>query len=117
MAKVSATDIDVAEIHDTFTITAALSVEDLGFCEKGRFGKMLSSGGLEAGGKVVINPSGGLKARGHPVGTTGAYQVAEIAMQLAGTADKMQVKNAEIGLAQNIGGSGSSTYVTILRRP
>jgi len=116
MAKVSATDIDVAEIHDTFTITAALSVEDLGLCEKGRFGKMLSSGGLEAGGKVVINPSGGLKARGHPVGATGAYQVAEIAMQLAGKADKMQVKNAEIGLAQNIGGSGSSTYVTILRR-
>jgi len=117
MANVSAADIDVAEIHDTFTITAALSVEDLGFCEKGRFGKMLSSGEMEAGGKVVINPSGGLKARGHPVGTTGAYQVAEIAMQLSGKADRMQVKDAEIGLAQNIGGSGSSTYVTILRRP
>ncbi len=117
MANVSVADIDVAEIHDAFTITAALSVEDLGFCEKGRFGKMLSSGEMEAGGKVVINPSGGLKARGHPVGATGAYQVAEIAMQLSGKADRMQAKDAEIGLAQNIGGSGSSTYVTILRRP
>jgi acetyl-CoA C-acetyltransferase len=116
MAKVSPADIDVAEIHDTFTITAALSVEDLGFCEKGRFNKMLSSGAFEGKGNVEINPSGGLKARGHPVGATGAYQVAEIAMQLAGKAERMQVKDAEVGLAQNIGGSGSSTYVTILRR-
>lgn len=116
MAKVTPADIDVAEIHDTFTITAALSVEDLGFCEKGRFNKMLSSGAFEGKGNVEINPSGGLKARGHPVGATGAYQVAEIAMQLTGKADKMQVKDAEVGLAQNIGGSGSSTYVTILRR-
>ena len=116
MAKLTPKDIDVAEIHDTFTITGALSVEDLGFCEKGKFHKMLSNGAFEAGGSVAVNPSGGLKSRGHPVGATGAYQVAEIAMQLSNKADKWQVPNAEIGLAQNIGGSGSSTFVTIIRR-
>jgi len=116
MAKLTPKDIDVAEIHDTFTITGALSVEDLGFCEKGKFHKMLANGAFEAGGIVAINPSGGLKSRGHPVGATGAYQVAEIAMQLCNKADKWQVPDAEVGLAQNIGGSGSSTYITILRR-
>jgi acetyl-CoA C-acetyltransferase len=116
MAKVTSKDIDVAEIHDTFTITGALSIEDLGFCEKGKFGKLLSDGAFEHDGPIPINPSGGLKSRGHPVGATGAYQLSEIAMQLMGKADKMQVSDAEVGLAQNIGGSGASSYVTILRR-
>lgn len=116
MAKVTPKDIDVAEIHDTFTITGALSIEDLGFCEKGKFGKLISDGAFEPGGVVAINPSGGLKSRGHPVGATGAYQLSEIAMQLMGKADKMQVPDAEVGLAQNIGGSGASSFVTILRR-
>jgi len=116
MAKVTPADIDVAEIHDTFTITGALSIEDLGFSEKGKFNKLLSDGAFEPGGVVTINPSGGLKSRGHPVGATGAYQVAEVTMQLMGRAGKMQVPNAEVGLTQNIGGSGSSTYIAILRR-
>jgi len=116
MAKVTPRDIDLAEIHDTFTITGAISIEDLGFSEKGKFHKLLAEGAFESGGVVAINPSGGLKSRGHPVGATGAYQVAEVAMQLMGNAGKMQVPDAEIGLAQNIGGSGSSTYVTVLRR-
>ncbi|MCQ5377298.1 MAG: acetyl-CoA acyltransferase, partial [Candidatus Methanomethylicia archaeon] len=81
------------------------------------FGKMLASGAFSEGGKVVINPSGGLKSRGHPVGATGAYQIAEVTMQLSDKAGKWQVKDAEIGVAQNIGGSGSSTFVTVLRRP
>lgn len=116
MAKVTPGDVDVAEIHDTFTITGALSIEDLGFCEKGKFAKLLEERAFEPGGVVAINPSGGLKSRGHPVGATGAYQVAEIAMQLLGKAERMQVPDAQIGLAQNIGGSGSSSFVTLLRR-
>jgi acetyl-CoA C-acetyltransferase len=116
MAKVTPKDIDVAEIHDTFTITGALSLEDLGFSEKGRFSKLLAEGAFEAGGMLSVNPSGGLKSRGHPVGATGSYQVAEVVMQLMGKAGKMQIPDPEVGLTQNIGGSGASTYVTILRR-
>jgi acetyl-CoA C-acetyltransferase len=116
MAKVAPGDIDVAEVHDTFTITGALSIEDLGFCEKGKFAKLLEERSFEQGGTIVINPSGGLKSRGHPVGATGAYQVAEVAMQLLGKAGSMQVPDAEIGLTQNLGGSGSSSFVSILRR-
>jgi acetyl-CoA C-acetyltransferase len=116
MAKITPGDIDVAEIHDTFTITGAISLEDLGFSEKGKFNKLLAEGAFEPGGIVAVNPSGGLKSRGHPVGATGAYQIVEVAMQLVGDAGKTQVPDAEIGLAQNIAGSGSSTFVTILRR-
>lgn len=116
MAKVTPRDVDVAEVHDTFTITGALSIEDLGFCEKGKFAKLLEERAFEPGGVVAVNPSGGLKSRGHPVGATGAYQVAEITMQLLGKAERMQVPDAEIGLTQNIGGSGSSSFVSILRR-
>jgi acetyl-CoA C-acetyltransferase len=116
MAKVTPGDIDIVEIHDTFTIMGALSLEDLGFCEKGKFAKLLEDKAFEPGGIVAVNPSGGLKSRGHPVGATGAYQVAEIAMQLLGKAERMQVPDAQVGLAQNIGGSGSSSFVSILRR-
>jgi acetyl-CoA C-acetyltransferase len=116
MAKVAPGDIDIAEIHDTFTIMGALSIEGLGFCEKGKFAKLLEDKAFEAGGVVVVNPSGGLKSRGHPVGATGSYQVAEITMQLLGEAERMQVPDAQVGLAQNIGGSGSSSFVSILRR-
>ncbi|MGC8936416.1 MAG: thiolase C-terminal domain-containing protein, partial [Candidatus Methanomethylicaceae archaeon] len=116
MAKMTPADIDVAEIHDTFTITGVLSLEDLGFAEKGKFGKMLNEGAFEPGGVVTINPSGGLKSRGHPVGATGIYQAAEITMQLTDRAGKMQVPSAEVGLIQNVGGSGSNTYVAIMRR-
>lgn len=116
MAKMSPADVDVAEVHDTFTITGALSIEDLGFAEKGKFNKLLNEGAFEPGGIVAINPSGGLKSRGHPVGATGVYQAAEITMQLTDSANNMQVPNAEVGLMQNIGGSGSNTYVAIMRR-
>lgn len=116
MAKMTPADVDVAEIHDTFTITGVLSLEDLGFAEKGKFDKMLNEGAFEPGGVVTINPSGGLKSRGHPVGATGIYQAAEITMQLTDRAGKMQVPSAEVGLIQNIGGSGSNTYVAIMRR-
>lgn len=116
MAHISPADVDVAEIHDTFTITGAIALEDLGFCERGKFHKMIDGGAFDPGGIVAVNQSGGLKSRGHPVGATGAYQIAELFLQLTDKAGKMQVPDASIGLAQNIGGSGSSTYVTILRR-
>ncbi len=116
MAKIAPGDIDVAEIHDTFTITGALSLEDLGLCERGKFAKLLEDGAFEPGGTVAINPSGGLKSRGHPVGATGVYQAAEVTMQLLGKADRMQVQEAELGLTQNLGGSGSSSFVSVLRR-
>jgi acetyl-CoA C-acetyltransferase len=116
MAKVSPSDIDLAEIHDAFTINAALSLEALGFSKRGEFDKLLYDGAFEPDGLIPVNLSGGLKSRGHPVGATGVYQIAEITMQLLGEAGKNQLKNAEIGLAQNMAGVASNSYVTILKR-
>lgn len=116
MARITPADVDIVEIHDTFTITAAISLEDLGFCERGKFDKLLNEGAFEPGGIVAVNPSGGLKSRGHPVGATGVYQAAEITMQLLEEAGKMQVSNSEIGLTHNMGGVGSSVYVSIIKR-
>ena len=116
MANVTPKDIDVAEIHDAFSIMAVLSIEDLGFAEKGKAAYAIKEGIFENGESVYLNPSGGLKARGHPVGATGVYQIAEITNQLRGTAGKMQLNDVKIGLAQNIGGSGSSVTVAILKK-
>ncbi|MGQ4834069.1 MAG: thiolase domain-containing protein [Candidatus Asgardarchaeia archaeon] len=116
MAKIQPTDIDVAEIHDAFSIMAILALEDLGFSEKGRGAFDLHEGKFSKDGRIAINPSGGLKARGHPVGATGVYQIAEIALQLKGEAEGIQVADPQIGLAQNIGGSGSSVTTVILKR-
>ena len=113
-AKVKPKDIDVAEVHDCFTIAEILATEDLGFFKKGEGGKAVEEGLTEINGTIPINTSGGLKAKGHPVGATGVAQIAEIVMQLRGEADKRQVKDAEIGLAHNIGGSGASCAVHIL---
>ena len=113
-AKIRSKDVDVAEVHDCFTIAEILAIEDLGFFRKGEGGKAVEEGLTEMDGTIPVNTSGGLKAKGHPVGATGVAQIAEIVMQLRGEADKRQVKDAEIGLTHNIGGSGASCVVHIL---
>jgi len=113
-AKVGPNDIDVAEVHDCFTIAEILAIEDLGFVKKGRGGKAIDEKITTLDGKIPINPSGGLKAKGHPVGATGVAQIAEIVLQLRGEADKRQVKDAKIGLTHNVGAGGASCVVNIL---
>jgi acetyl-CoA C-acetyltransferase len=115
-AKLSPRKIDLAEVHDCFTIAEICAYEDLGFIGKGKGGKLIENGVTEIGGKIPVNTSGGLKAKGHPVGATGVAQMAEIVMQLRGEAGKRQVKGAEIGLAHNVGGSGATATVHILSR-
>lgn len=118
MAGVSPKDIDLAEVHDCFTPVEIVHYEDLGFCKKGDGGKFIESGAPTMGGEIPINVSGGLKAKGHPIGATGVGQVYEIFHQLRGEADKSsrQVKGAEIGLAHIMGGFGVACTVHILRR-
>lgn len=115
-AKLLPKDVDVAEVHDCFTIAEILAIEDLGLVEKGTGGRAALEGMTCLGGKVPINTSGGLKACGHPVGATGIKQAYEIALQLRGEAGKRQVDEAEIGLAHNVGGSGGTAIVHIFSR-
>ena len=107
-------DIDLAEVHDCFTIAEICIIEELGFAEKGKGGEFTEKGYTSLEGKIPINTSGGLKSKGHPVGATGVAQVVELVEQLRDTAGKRQVKNAKIGIAQNMGGSGASSVVHIL---
>lgn len=113
-ANLQPKDIDVVEVHDCFTIAEILAVEDLGFVKKGEGGKAIENKITTLDGDIPVNTSGGLKAKGHPVGATGVAQIAEIVMQLRGEADQRQVKDARIGLAHNVGGSGASCIVHIL---
>ncbi|MGQ4892824.1 MAG: thiolase C-terminal domain-containing protein [Candidatus Njordarchaeia archaeon] len=113
-ANVTPNDIDVLEIHDAFSITGIISLEDLGFAKKGEAAKLLKEGKLDLNGELPVNTFGGLKSRGHPVGATGVYQVAEIFMQLTEQAGRNQVDGAKIGLAHNFGSVGTSTAITIL---
>jgi acetyl-CoA C-acetyltransferase len=115
MAGVKPEDIDVAEVHDCFTIAEIIAYEDLGFCKAGEGGKLVEGGETRLGGRIPINTSGGLKAKGHPVGATGTGQAYEIYLQLMGRADKRQVKDAAIGLTHNVGGSGATATVHIYR--
>jgi acetyl-CoA C-acetyltransferase len=115
-AGVTPADIDVFELHDAFSIMAALSLEASGFAERGQGPRLALEGQIGPQGKVPIATRGGLKARGHPVGATGVYQVVEVTQQLRGQAEGTQVDGAQIGMAQNIGGSGSNIVTTILRR-
>ncbi len=107
-------DIDFVEVHDCFSIAQILVAEELGFFSYGEGGKALAEGQGTYGGKIVINPSGGLKAKGHPVGATGIAQIIEAVEQLCGKAGKRQVENAKFGMTQNMGGSGGSCVVHIL---
>lgn len=115
MANVKPDDIDLAEVHDCFTIAEIIVMEDLGFVKKGEGGKAVESGMTAIGGKKPINTSGGLKSKGHPVGATGVGQVVEIVHQLRGEAGDRLVKDAKIGLTQNMGGSGGSAVVHIMQ--
>jgi acetyl-CoA C-acetyltransferase len=114
MAGVSANDISFVEVHDCFSIAEILVAEELGFFEYGKGGKAIAEGQATYGGKVVINSSGGLKAKGHPVGATGVAQIIEAVEQLRGEAGKRQVENIKLGMTQNMGGSGGSSVVHIL---
>jgi len=115
-AGVKPKDIDLAEVHDCFTIAEIMVMEALGFAKPGKAGRMVEKGETRIGGKLPINTSGGLKSKGHPVGATGVAQIIEITEQLRGNAGVRQVKSAKIGLAQNMGGTGGSSTVTILGR-
>jgi acetyl-CoA C-acetyltransferase len=114
MAGVTKDDIDFVEVHDCFSIAEVIVAEELGFFEYGTAGKAIAEGQGTYGGKIVINPSGGLKAKGHPVGATGTAQILEAVTQLRGDAGKRQVQGAKIGMTQNMGGSGGSSVVHIL---
>ncbi|MEM3627918.1 MAG: thiolase domain-containing protein [Candidatus Bathyarchaeia archaeon] len=116
MADLGPEDIDLAEVHDCFTIAEIIAYEDLGFCKPGEGGALAESGETKLGGRIPVNTSGGLKAKGHPVGATGTAQAYEIYLQLTGQAEKRQVKDAEIGLTHNVGGSGATAAVHIYRR-
>ena len=116
MAGIKPKDIDVAELHDAFTILEIAESEHAGFFPKGEGAKALERGDTQIGGKLPINPSGGLKARGHPVGATGVAQVVELVWQLRGEAGERQVKGAANGFSLNFGGFGNNVLAFGLRR-
>jgi acetyl-CoA C-acetyltransferase len=109
-------DVHVAEVHDCFTISELMAVEDLGFFEKGKGGKATEDGETAIGGKVAVNTSGGFKAKGYPVGASGVSQAVEAVAQLRGEAGDRQVSGAEVALLHNIGGTGSTCIVHLLGR-
>jgi len=114
MAGVSANDIQFAEVHDCFTIAEIIATEDLGFVKKGEGGPYAQQGCTALNGPRPVNTSGGLKAKGHPVGATGVAQICDVVMQIRGDAGERQVQKHSLGLAQNLGGSGATAVVTIL---
>jgi acetyl-CoA C-acetyltransferase len=115
MAAVKPEKVNVAEVHDCFTFAEIMAYEDLGFCPVGAGGKLVDNGETRLGGRIPVNTSGGLKAKGHPVGATGTAQAYEMYLQLTGQADKRQVKNAKVGLTHNVGGSGATATVHVYR--
>ncbi len=115
-AGVGPGDIDLFELHDAFSIMAALSLEAAGFAGRGKGLALALDGEIGIDGRIPVTTMGGLKARGHPVGATGVYQIVEVVQQLRGLAGKNQVPNARLGMAQNIGGSGATVITHILER-
>lgn len=115
MAGVTPKDIDFAEVHDCFTIAEIIDTEDLGFFEKGQGVQAVREGQTKRNGQIPINPSGGLKSKGHPIGATGVGQVVEVYDQLTGRAGERTVKDAKIGLTQNFGATGASCAVHIFQ--
>lgn len=113
-ARLTPADIKVFEAHDAFSIMAALSLEAAGFAPRGGGVRLAADGEIGIHGRIPISTMGGLKARGHPVGATGVYQIVEVVQQLTGQAGKNQVPGATIGMAQNIGGSGATVITHIL---
>ncbi|MFB0523885.1 MAG: thiolase domain-containing protein [Candidatus Bathyarchaeia archaeon] len=116
MAHITPKDVDVAEVHDCFTIAEIMAYENLGFCKAGEGGKLIEESQTYLGGKIPVNIDGGLLSKGHPIGATGGSQIRTIVLQLKGRAGKTQVADAEVGLIHNIGGVGLYGNVTILRR-
>jgi len=116
MAGVGAKGVNVACVHDCFTIAEVVASEDLGFFPKGKGGEAAAEGRTGLGGEMPINPDGGLKAKGHPVGATGAAMVVEMFKQLRGQAGRRQVKDAEVGLTQNVGAAGATVAVQVYGR-
>jgi acetyl-CoA C-acetyltransferase len=116
MAGIGPKDVDVAEVHDCFTIAEIMAYEDLGFCRSGEGGNLIQNGATKLEGRIPVNPSGGLKSKGHPVGATGTAQAYEMYLQLTGQAEERQIEDAKIGLSHNVGGSGATASVHIYRR-
>ncbi len=116
MAGVGAADVDVAEVHDCFTIAEIMAYEDLGFCAKGEGGSFIEEKRSYIGGDVAVNVDGGLKAKGHPIGATGVSMAYEIVTQLRGDAGDRQVPDAGVGLTHNVGGIGQYTFGNLFRR-
>ena len=114
MAGLGPRDVQVAEVHDCFTIAEILAYEDLGFCARGEGARMALDGATGAGGRLPVNPDGGLKAKGHPIGATGVSMTYEIARQLRGDAGARQVAGARVGLTHNVGGIGQYCFVQVL---
>jgi acetyl-CoA C-acetyltransferase len=115
MAGIGPEQVDVAEVHDCFSISEICCIEALGFVEPGQGRHCARTGETALGGRIPVNTSGGLKSKGHPVGATGVAQAVELFEQLTGTAGRRQVPGAEFGLAQNMGGTGASSVVHILQ--
>jgi acetyl-CoA C-acetyltransferase len=117
MAGVGPKEIDVAVVHDCFTIAEIVAYEDLGFCPKGEGGRLVEDRQTYIGGRIPVNVDGGLKSKGHPIGTTGVSMAVEITKQLRGEAETgRQVPNAEIGLSHNVGGNGQHAAVHVFGR-
>ena len=115
-AGISPSDIDIAELHDAFTSVELISYEDLGFCKKGEGKELIRKGATNIDGMLPVNTSGGLKAKGHPISATGISQIYEIVKQMRNEAGERQVAGVKCGLAQNIGGAGSTVSVHIMRK-
>ena len=114
-AGIAPDDVDVFELHDSFTVMAALSLEACGFAARGEGWQLARDGHIGRNGRIPITTCGGLKARGNPVGATGVYQIVELVQQLRGKAGDCQVANARVGLAQNLGGTGATAVTHILK--
>lgn len=115
-AGLGCADVDLFELHDAFTIIAALSLEATGFAERGQGARLAVEGEITLQGRVPISTMGGLKARGHPVGASGVYQIVEAAMQLREEAGENQLRGCEVAMTQSIGGSGATAVTHVLRR-
>ena len=116
MANITPKDIDFAEVHDCFTIAEVIDIEDLGFFPKGTAVHAIREGATRRNGEITINPSGGLKSKGHPIGATGIGQVVEVFEQFIGKSGDREIKNAEYALTHNFGATGASSAVHIFRR-
>ena len=114
-AEITPLEVDIAEVHDAFTPLELISYEDLGFCNKGEAKEMIRKGITNIDGKLPVNTSGGLKAKGHPISPTGIAQVYEVVNQMRGQCGQRQIKKPKYGLVHNLGGVGSMAAVHILR--